>query len=430
MFHVDVTFLGYFMALVSLYYVALFVLSMERATRHAPARAGRPAMALIVPAHNEELVIGSTLESLLRLDYDRYCVIVVNDGSTDETGRRARAFERSHHVRVFDRPSEVAGRGKGAVLNEGYRILNDMLERGDPLVAGFDPDDVVVGVVDGDGHLERNALDEVARFFADPQVGGVQMVVVIGNVNDGLIARCQDLEFTGFSQLAQAARDRIGSVGLGGNGQFTRLAALRSLGRPPWTDCLTEDLDLGLHLRRIGWDIRFCRTTAVTQQGVPNVRAWLRQRTRWAQGHYQCWDHIPRLLTAWRLPVATRLDLTLYLLFVTFVMFVAANLAVATAGALGWVAITNNFLAFIPAGPPRNVTMEAIGVGPVVMLLRRYQQHSPHALRWWELPAYGAAFGLYVYMWTAASLLAWFRLTAGRVAWSKTGRVAREEGAR
>ena len=41
----------------------------------------------------------------------------------------------------------------------------------------------------------------------------------------------------------------------------------------------------------------------------------MRQRTRWAQGHYQCWDHIPKLLTAWRLPFATRLDLTLYLLF-------------------------------------------------------------------------------------------------------------------
>ena len=69
--------------------------------------------------------------------------------------------------------------------------------------------------------------------FADPRVGGVQMGVIIGNAADGLIPRCQDLEFVGFSHLAQAARDRIGSVGLGGNGQFTRLAALRSLGRPP-----------------------------------------------------------------------------------------------------------------------------------------------------------------------------------------------------
>jgi 1,2-diacylglycerol 3-beta-glucosyltransferase len=430
MFRVDVTWLGYFMALVSLYYVTLYVLSARRLARRVSPEMPHPGMALILPAHNEELVIRGTLESLTRLDYEPYCVLVVNDGSADDTGPRARAFEHTGRVRVIDRPLELAGQGKGAVLNEGYRILQELLDRGDPLVAGFDPDNVVVGVIDADGHLEPNALNEVARHLDDPSVGGVQMGVVIGNAYEGLIARCQDLEFTGFSQLAQAARDRIGSVGLGGNGQFTRLEALRSLHRAPWTDCLTEDLDLGLHLRRIGWQIRFCRTTSVTQQGVHTVRAWLRQRTRWAQGHYQCWDHIPKLLTAWRLPIATRLDLTLYLLFVTFVMFVAANLAVAIGGALGWVVITNNFLSFIPAGPPRNVTMEVMGLSPVVMLLRRYQQYSPHALRWWELPAYGAAFGLYVYMWTAASLLAWFRLVGGRAGWSKTRRAAQEAAAR
>lgn len=425
MLRVDVTWLGYFMALVSLYYVALFVLSMGWAGRRNSG-GSRPPMVLIVPAHNEELVISGTLESLNRLDYDQLCIIVVNDGSTDATAEKARAFEQGGRVLVVDRPPEVAGHGKGAVLNEGYRVVNHLLESGDPLVKGFDPDEVVIGVVDADGHLERDALNEVGRLFAERDVGGVQMGVIIGNARDGLIPRCQDLEFVGFSQLAQAARDRIGSVGLGGNGQFTQLAALRSLGRPPWTPCLTEDLDLGLHLTRLGWRIRFCRTTAVTQQGVQTIPAWLRQRTRWAQGHYQCWEHVPKLLTAGRVPLVARLDLTLYLMFVTFVMFVAANLAIALGGAFGWLTITNNFLAFIPVGPPRNLTMEAIGLSPVVMLIRRYQQHSPHPLRWWEIPAFGAAFGLYVYLWTAASVAAWFRLVGGRVGWAKTGRVPRE----
>ena len=425
MLRVDVTWLGYFMALVSLYYVALFVLSLKITARRDPPGGPRPAAALIMPAHNEEVVIADTLESLMRLDYDRFCVIVVNDGSTDATSERARAFEAAGRLIVIDRPAEVAGRGKGPVLNEGFRVLTEMLEEGDPLVAGFG-EDVIVGVIDADGHLEPDALHHVARLFADPRVGGVQMGVIIGNAEDGLIARCQDLEFVGFSHLAQAARDRIGSVGLGGNGQFTRLAALRSLGRPPWTDCLTEDLDLGLNLTRLGWDIRFCRTTSVTQQGVRTVRAWIRQRTRWAQGHYQCWDHVPGLLTAANVRLVTRLDLTLYLLFVAFVMFVAANLAIASAGALGWVTVTNAFLAFLPAGLPRNVTMEVIGISPVVMLLTRYQQNSPHPLRWWELPAYGGAFALYVYLWTIASILAWLRLVAGRIGWAKTGRFARE----
>jgi 1,2-diacylglycerol 3-beta-glucosyltransferase len=422
MFRVDVTWLGYFMTLVSLYYVALFLLSMRFAARRDRNDGPRPPVALIVPAHDEEVVIGGTLADLLRLRYDRYCVIVLNDGSTDATGDRAREFEGSGRVLVVDRPPEVAGRGKGAVLNEGYQLLNQMLERNDPFVEGWDPDEVVVGVVDADGHLEPNALNEITDLFHEPEVGGVQMGVVIGNAEDGLIARCQDLEFTGFSQLAQAARDRIGSVGLGGNGQFTRLVALRSLHRLPWTDCLTEDLDLGLHLKRLGWEIRFCRSTSVTQQGVRTVRAWLRQRTRWAQGHYQCWDHIPGLVTAKNLPLITRFDLTLYLFFVTFVMFVAANLVVAIGGALGWIEIQNDFLSFLPAGPPRNVTMEVIGLAPVVMLLTRYQQNSPHPLRWWELPAYGAAFGLYVYLWAIASLMAWFRIMAGKAGWSKTRR--------
>jgi 1,2-diacylglycerol 3-beta-glucosyltransferase len=423
--HVDVTWLGYFMALVSLYYVALFVLSSRVLARRDPPVTRRPGVVFIVPAHDEEVVIEATLEDLLALDYPSFRVIVVNDGSTDSTSQRARTFEPSGRVLVVDRPGEVAGQGKGAVLNDGYRVLDELLERRDPFLAGLDEGDLVVGVVDADGHLEPDALDEVARLFADPSVGGVQLGVIIGNARDGLIARCQDLEFVGFSHLAQAARDRMGSVGLGGNGQFTRLAALRALGRDPWTDCLTEDLDLGLNLTRLGWHIRFCRASSVTQQGVGTVRAWLRQRTRWAHGHYQCWDHMPKLLSAGNVPLVTRLDLVLYLLFVAFVMFVAANLAIALAGALGFVVITNEFLGFLPPGPARNVTMEIVGLSPVVMLLARYQQHSPQPLRWWELPAYGAAFAAYVYLWAAASILAWLRLVRGRAGWVKTRRVAR-----
>jgi hypothetical protein len=139
---------------------------------------------------------------------------------------------------------------------------------------------------------------------------------------------------------------------------------------------------------------------------------------------------VPGLLTARGVPVAARLDLSLYLLFVAFVMFVASNLAIAAAGASGWIYVNNEFLSFLPPGPTRNVTMEVIGLAPVVILLARYQQHSPHPLRWWELPAYGAAFGVYVYLWTLASVLAWFRLVAGRVGWTKTKRVPQEAGAR
>src|SRR5437764_8806175 len=139
MFQVDVTWLGYFMALVSLYYVVLFLLSMRSVMRRVPPDGAHPPFVLIMPAHNEELVIGGTLETLAALDYEHYAVIVVNDGSSDDTARRARAFESTGRVRVIDRPAELSGQGKGAVLNDGFRFLGQLLQDGDPIVSGFDP---------------------------------------------------------------------------------------------------------------------------------------------------------------------------------------------------------------------------------------------------------------------------------------------------
>ena len=424
----DVTFLGYFMGIVAVYYFALFALSLRR--RRGPSSVTeRPFVVVIVPAHNESLVIEQTLRSLVQLPYEDLLVVVVNDGSSDGTGRLARGFEPTGRVVVVDRPPERAGRGKGAALNEGFAFIDRLaFERG-PRLPPRTATEVLVCVMDADGVLEPQTLDEVAAIFADPRVGGVQVGVTIANAHERLMLRCQDIEFVGFSHLAQAARDRIGSVGLGGNGQFTRLSALRSLGREPWRDCLTEDLDLSLSLTRAGWRLRFCRTAWVEQQGVRTLSAWLRQRTRWAHGHYQCWTHFPGLLASRSAPLVTRLDLCVYLLFVVFVVFVTANLVITAAGALGWIWVANDFLAFVPLGPPRNIALEVLGLGPVVLLLARYQRASRHPLRWWELPAYGAFFVVYVYLWAVASVWAWARLLLGRTAWAKTARVHSEAAA-
>ena len=311
------------------------------------------------------------------------------------------------------------------MLNHGFDVVCELLRDKDMRLRGRGPEEIVIGVIDADGVLDQNALTDVAPLFADPLVGGVQVGVRIANADDGLLERCQDMEFVGFSHLAQAARDRIGSVGLGGNGQFTRLSALLSLGRPPWTDCLTEDLDLGLSLTRLGWRIRFCPTAWVAQQGVTTTRAWLRQRTRWAQGHYQCWSHFPGLLAARRTPILTRVDLAIYLLFVTFVMFVSANLVITVAGAAGILWLSNDFLSFLPL-VLRRTWRPSAWRRPGGNLPDPLPRESQHPLRWWELPAYGAAFAIYAYLWAVATLWAWARMLLGRGSWAKTARVKPE----
>jgi cellulose synthase/poly-beta-1,6-N-acetylglucosamine synthase-like glycosyltransferase len=120
------------------------------------------------------------------------------------------------------------------------------------------------------------------------------------------------MEFTVFTEIFQRARQRLGSVGLGGNGQFVRLSALNSLGEDPWTDCLTEDLDLGIRLLLGGWGNFYCPTATVDQQAVTSVRRWLRQRARWFQGHMQCWKLLGRIVRS-DLPAKSMADLVWYL---------------------------------------------------------------------------------------------------------------------
>ena len=103
-----------------------------------------------------------------------------------------------------------------------------------------------------------------------------------------------------YGLLFQAGRTALGTAGMGGNGQLNRLSALDSVADVaaggPWRDRLTEDQDLGLRLLEAGWRCVSEARVSVNQQGVPDVRRLLRQRTRWAQGNLQAMSH---LRSAW-----------------------------------------------------------------------------------------------------------------------------------
>jgi len=420
---IALTSMSYFVLAVALYYASLFTISRFRPRR---PRAGdrRQWFALIIPARNEELVLDRTLQSLTSIDYPRLVIVVVNDGSTDRTSEIAHAWaRRDRRIIAIDRPPEIAGRGKSDVLNNGYRVVRDAAKTRSRF-RGAAPWDIIVGIVDADGSLEPGGLTTVSGYFDAPQVGSVQIGVRIGNAADGLLARMQDMEFVGFSCLVQIARDRFGSIGLGGNGQFTRLSSLLGLGDSPWShNALTEDLDLGLVLAELGWRTRYCRDTFVTQQGLTNLRPLLRQRTRWIQGHYQCWKHLPRLWRSGKARVTARIDLTLYLLLVVTVVVVFAQLLLGLAVSFGLLAAQNTFLAFLGNGFALRLASLAVGVTPLMVLLYTYQLHSLRPLRWWEVPTYGVAFAGYSYIWVTATVFAWARMAIGRWTWTKTPRV-------
>lgn len=258
----------------------------------------------LIACLDEEAVIGDTVAAALRED-PRSTVVVVDDGSDDDTAGEARRAGGGRLI-VCRRTLPDARQGKGAALNTGYRALVAEVDR-----RGLDPERVLVVVMDADGRLSDGAVDRAIARFRDPTVGGLQLPVRIRN-RETLIGQLQDFEFWGVSALAQVARIRSHSVSLGGNGQFTRLSALLPLGSP-WSDALTEDLDLSVTLLAAGWRLSSTPDAHVTQQGVEDLPALVRQRTRWYQGHIACARRIPELWRSNRLPGLGFVEVTAYL---------------------------------------------------------------------------------------------------------------------
>lgn len=421
---VDLTWLSWILAIFGFYYLFLFAsMSLRRGKMRGVDPAYRPFVCVVIPAHNEEAVIGHTIEALLRQEYAERAIVIMNDGSKDDTSAIARRYE-DRGVIVVDRGPEIAGRGKGAVLNHAYRLLCEMVDAGDPRMCGRSAEDVIVCILDADGQLERTALGDVTPYFADPRVGGLQIGVRIANADTNFLTRMQDLEFVGFSAMVQEARDAWGAVGLGGNGQFTRLSALMTVGDTPWSDCLTEDLDLGLTLIKSGWRIRFCPTAWVAQQAVEEFRPLFRQRTRWIQGHYQCWTHLPGLVSERSVPVLTRADLVVYLFMGCYIWLVAAGPLFGALSAFGVLSVDTSFLMWIAAEGLRNLVRLVLAVAPFAVFMIVYQQKaaSPFKARW--LPAIGVVFTAYTYTMLVSQIWAISRLFAGQGGWAKTARVA------
>ncbi|GAC1610358.1 MAG: glycosyltransferase family 2 protein [Mycobacteriales bacterium] len=404
-------------ALSILYVIALFGLRRRR-RRPVLAASGGLFFVVIVPCLNEELVIEGSLQRLLAFPPDRMAVLVIDDGSDDNTGELVRTWMHTHpSAWMLTRRAPAARRGKGEALNAGYRYLRDS-----SLLGGRRPQDVVLVVLDADGRIQPNALDEVAGIFRDPEVGAVQIGVRMYNAEESILARLQDFEFVAFTEIFQRARQRLGSVGLGGNGQFTRLSALADLGDQPWTDCLTEDLDLGIRLLVAGHSNSFCPTTWVSQQAVTLPRRLLRQRTRWFQGHLQCLRRIPMILRS-GLPLKPSMDLIQHLmspLLVLLTSVLPVLLVIGVVGAL--VHDPGGLLSYIfPPTPLALLVTYLLGFGLSPLYGFAYWLRDGR-ISFLRALAIAHAYSLYTYLWFAAGWLAVLTIARGQRGWAKTAR--------
>ncbi|MDB5101176.1 MAG: glycosyl transferase family 2 [Cyanobacteria bacterium RYN_339] len=258
-----------------------------------------PMVSILIPAHNEENVIGHTISHMLRLDYPRFEVIVIDDHSSDRTSQIVRQYP----VELVMRRN-LPNRGKSEALNTGLEVA-----RGD-----------IICVFDADSEVSPDFLRRaVAPLVNDPEVCGVQAQVRMYNRRQNLLTQMQDDEFALYNEILQVGREVLGgAAALGGNGQLTRRSALKAVGG--WSpSSLTEDLDLTMRLFLAGRG-RIAHTSAavVWQEGVPTFKALLRQRTRWAEGMLRCFgDYAFAVLASKEMPGKLRID-AFYALFSVF----------------------------------------------------------------------------------------------------------------
>lgn len=178
---IDLTPFSELMAVVVVYYVVLFLVGARGVRVPTERPRTPPLVVIIVPAHNESLVVEGTLRSALSTRFrGPHRVLLMDDASEDDTAALSLRMARTdYRLRVFRRPPEIGGRGKSEVLNHAYWLLAQWQRSGDPWLRGYAPDQTILCVVDADGRLSPTALEDATAFFTEPRVGAVQVGVKI-----------------------------------------------------------------------------------------------------------------------------------------------------------------------------------------------------------------------------------------------------------
>ncbi|MBU4202124.1 MAG: glycosyltransferase family 2 protein [Candidatus Altiarchaeales archaeon] len=224
-----------------------------------------PDISIIMPAHNEEGIIESTINSVLEAEYSgKREIIVVNDGSSDRTAEIVRGLaEKDERIRLY----ETNHVGKAKAINRGVENATNE----------------IVVVLDADSMLDSEALVKIVKPFSDKRVGGVSGIIRAIQTNNPL-TWFQDLEYIVTSGWRYTCNRLDSTYIFPGFAAFRKGALLETGGFS--SDTLSEDFEIGLRLRKEGHVLVMSWATIYTK--VPETFSGLmKQRIRWGRGTIQ-----------------------------------------------------------------------------------------------------------------------------------------------
>jgi biofilm PGA synthesis N-glycosyltransferase PgaC len=223
-----------------------------------------PRATFLIPAFNEARHIRQSLEGMLEVDYPDFEILVIDDGSTDDTVAQVLPLVRDGRIRLL---RKLVNEGKAMALNDGVRAASGE----------------IIVVMDADARPVPELLRAIVPHFKSPRVGGVTGNPRVVN-RTTVLAKIQAIEFTSIISLQRRAQRIWGRILTmsGVIGAFHRDAMLDAELYSP--DMATEDIDLTWKLQLRHWDVRY-EPRAVVWMYVPETLEGLwRQRTRWSLG--------------------------------------------------------------------------------------------------------------------------------------------------
>jgi len=283
-----------------------YIRSLREQKRVAGMSFDYPSCAILIPAHNEEKVIGATLDAMLRLDYpaDRLSILVINDGSKDRTREIVHDYaRRDRRVALFNVPEGEGGKGKSRALNLALQhVTSDVL-----------------AVYDADNTPDPRALRPlVAQLLLHPDLGAVLGKFRTVNKNASLLTRFINIETLSFQSILQAGRWEMHNVAtLPGTNYVVWTKLIREL--QGWDEAaLTEDSELSIRMYQHGYKIKYLPYAVTYEQEPQEWRVWVHQRMRWVRGNNyviaKFFRHIPQFQNK-RLAFDVLYTLALYYVF-------------------------------------------------------------------------------------------------------------------
>ncbi len=292
------------------------------------ARIEYPTCSILIPAHNEERVIGRTLQTMLQLSYpeDRLKIIVINDASTDGTRRIVEEYmEHDRRVELFDVPLGEGGKGKSRALNLGIgRVTSE-----------------VVAVFDADNTPEKDSLRYlVTQLVLHRELGAALGKFRTRNKKVNLLTKFINIETLSFQSILQAGRWQLHRIAtLPGTNYVMWTRLIRELGG--WDEeALTEDSELSIRIYRSGHKIKFVPYAVTYEQEPQEWKVFFKQRMRWVRGNNYVLSKFIRQIPKFESKrLAFDLLYTLLLYYVFFLAIVISDLLF-IAGALNLVSIS------------------------------------------------------------------------------------------